>query len=377
MDLKEDRNSFDIEKTNVCFVLPTYNEEKNIKKTVEAIFYNQELVSDCRFTILVVDDNSSDGTQHEVNQLIKKYPDLHMITGDKKGLGDAYKRGFRHALSSFNPKLIFQMDSDGQHDPKLIPNFIDQINAGYSLVVGSRFIDGGSTPDFSIRRKFISKLGNFLVRYIGGIRHVNDCTSGYRCISSAYLERCNLSFLSTRGYSFQSSLICELVVQGAKCKEIPIAFSRRQSGSSKLSLRDQIEFLFNIPKLGFHSHKDFIKYSVVGFSGVLINLGCYIFLTRYFGMAEEIAPLISIETSLISNFIFNNFWTFKTRNPKPFFSRLMQFHLVAGFTGILNYSVFFLMFKALMVNDILANLTGITVAAILNYLINSNWTWKK
>lgn len=127
MDLKEDRNSFDIEKTNVCFVLPTYNEEKNIKKTVEAIFYNQELVSDCRFTILVVDDNSSDGTQHEVNQLIKKYPDLHMITGDKKGLGDAYKRGFRHALSSFNPKLIFQMDSDGQHDPKLIPNFIDQI----------------------------------------------------------------------------------------------------------------------------------------------------------------------------------------------------------------------------------------------------------
>jgi dolichol-phosphate mannosyltransferase len=300
-----------------------------------------------------------------------------MITGEKKGLGDAYKRGFRHALSFFKPDLIFQMDSDGQHDPMLIPGFIEQINAGHSLVVGSRFVEGGSTPDFSFRRKFISKMGNFLVRYVGGVRHIKDCTSGYRCISSAYLEKCNLGFLSTRGYSFQSSLICELVMQGASCKEIPITFSIRQSGSSKLSLTDQIEFLFNIPKLGFHSHKDFVKYSVVGFSGVLINLGGYILLTRYFGMAEEVAPLISIETSLISNFLFNNFWTFKKRYPSPFLSRLMQFHLVAGFTGVINYTAFFIMFKALMINDILANLIGIAVAAILNYLINSNWTWKR
>jgi dolichol-phosphate mannosyltransferase len=166
-------------------------------------------------------------------------------------------------------------------------------------------------------------------------------------------------------------------MQGVSSKEIPITFSSRQSGSSKLSLRDQVEFILNLPKLAFHSHKDFIKYSVVGSSGVLINLGGYVFLTRYMGMAEEIAPLISIEVSLISNFLFNNFWTFKKRNPSPFLSRLMQFHLVAGFTGIINYTAFFIMFKALMINDILANLIGIAVAAILNYLINSNWTWKR
>jgi dolichol-phosphate mannosyltransferase len=166
-------------------------------------------------------------------------------------------------------------------------------------------------------------------------------------------------------------------MQGVSSKEIPITFSSRQSGSSKLSLRDQVEFVLNIPKLAFHSHKDFIRYSVVGSSGVLINLGCYVFLTRYMSVAEEIAPLISIEVSLISNFLFNNFWTFKKRNPSPFLSRLMQFHLVAGFTGMINYTVFFIMFKALLLNDILANLIGIAVAAILNYLINSNWTWKK
>ena len=377
MDLKKDKASRSVANKSACFILPTYNEEKNIRKTIEGIFSNQESVPGCQFKILVVDDNSTDGTQKEVHDLIKNYINLHMITGEKKGLGDAYQRGFRHALKLFKPDLIFQMDSDGQHDPMLIPGFIEQINAGHSLVVGSRFVEGGSTPDFSFRRKFISKMGNFLVRYVGGVRHIKDCTSGYRCISSAYLEKCNLGFLSTRGYSFQSSLICELVMQGASCKEIPITFSIRQSGSSKLSLTDQIEFLFNIPKLGFHSHKDFVKYSVVGFSGVLINLGGYILLTRYFGMAEEVAPLISIETSLISNFLFNNFWTFKKRYPSPFLSRLMQFHLVAGFTGVINYTAFFIMFKALMINDILANLIGIALAAILNYLINSNWTWKR
>ena len=378
MDLKDKQDSSKTKTTEVCFVLPTYNEEKNIRQTVEGIFSNQILVPTSRFRVLVVDDNSSDGTQKEVTQLIAKYPDLHMITGDKKGLGDAYKRGLLYALSSFKPDFVFQMDSDGQHDPKLIPAFIEQINAGYSLVVGSRFVEGGSTPDFSFRRKFISRLGNLLVRYAGGVRHIRDCTSGYRCISSSYLERCNLGFLATRGYSFQSSLICELVVQGAKCKEIPITFSRRNSGSSKLSLRDQIEFILNIPKLGFHSHKDFIKYSTVGFSGLFVNLGSYIFLTRYLGVAEVFAPIISIEASLISNFLLNNFWTFKKRNiERAFISRLMQFHLVAGFTGIFNYITFFLMFKIVMVNDILANLLGIGVAAILNYLINSNWTWKK
>ena len=378
MDLKDKKDSSRTTTTEVCFVLPTYNEEKNIQQTLEGIFSNQILVPSCRFRVLVVDDNSSDGTQKEVTLLIAKYPDLHMITGDKKGLGDAYKRGFLYALSSFKPDLVFQMDSDGQHDPKLIPAFIEQINAGYSLVVGSRFTEGGSTPDFSFRRKFISRLGNLLVRYAGGVRHIRDCTSGYRCISSSYLERCNLGFLSTRGYSFQSSLICDLVVQGAKCKEIPITFSRRNSGSSKLSLRDQIEFIFNIPRLGFHSHKDFIKYSTVGFSGLFVNLGSYIFLTRYLGMAEVVAPLISIEISVFSSFLFHNFWTFKKRNLKrAFISRLMKFHLVVGLGGIFNYITFFLMFKIVMVNDILAILLGIGAAAIINYLINSNWTWKK
>ena len=378
MDLNNEQDFTGQAFAEACFILPTYNEQACIQHTIEAIFEQQSRVSGYKFRILVVDDNSSDGTQKIVNGLIEQYECLHMITGEKVGLGDAYKRGFGHALSHFKPDVIFQMDSDGQHDPNLIPDFIEQIQQGYSLVVGSRFVKGGSTPEFSLRRKVISKVGNLLVRYVGGVSHIKDCTSGYRCISAAYIAKCDLGFLSTRGYSFQSSLICELVAQGAKSKEIPIVFTARNAGVSKLSLRDQVEFLLNIPKLGFHSHKDFVKYSIVGSSGVLINLGGYVFLTRHLGIAPEVAPILSIEASLLSNFLFNNFWTFKYRIIKSgFSSRLFQFHLVAGLSGIINYAIFFAAYTSLMMNDIFANLLGIGVAALANYLINSNWTWKK
>ena len=364
--------------TTVCFVLPTYNEEAHIGQTIDAIFANQNKCDGYNFMVLVVDDNSSDNTQAIVNQRASQYPSVSMITGNKVGLGDAYKRGFSYALDKFNPDYIFQMDSDGQHDPDLIPQFLRQVEQGYSLVIGSRFVDGGATPEFSLRRQLISKVGNLLVRYVGGVRHIRDCTSGYRCIASSYLKRCNLGFLATKGYSFQSSLICELALRGAKVKEIPIVFVKRKGGDSKLSWSDQWEFLLNIPKLGFHSHGDFVRYSIVGFSGVFINLGGYWFLTRHLGVSAELAPLLSIEASLISNFLLNHTWTFKKRGIQTQLAvRFLRFHLVAGIAGIANYGLFLVGYKVFMLNDLVANSLGIISAALINYLINSNWTWRK
>ena len=149
MDIKKDKKSGSIANKRECFILPTYNEEKNIRRTIEGILSNQELVPGYQFEFLVVDDNSTDCTQKVVQDFIQNYTNLHIITGEKRGLGDAYKRGFKHALNLFKPDLVFQMDSDGQHDPMLIPNFIEQIDAGHSLVIGSRFAEGVSTPDFS------------------------------------------------------------------------------------------------------------------------------------------------------------------------------------------------------------------------------------
>ena len=361
----------------ICFVLPTYNEEENIENIIKQILEQEVHQNSHTFSILVVDDNSSDDTQSIVKRLISINQNIHLISGQKKGLGDAYKRGFAFALDDLNADLIFQMDSDGQHDPSLIPTFISSIEEGKDVIIGSRFADGGTTPDFSFSRLFMSKVGNLLVRYVGGITQVRDCTSGYRAIRASYLKELDFSYLSTRGYSFQSSLICDLAWRGADIFEIPIEFSSRKGGDSKLALRDQIEFLLNIPRLGFRNTKDFIKYSLVGISGVFVNLGLYALLTRYYEVSEILAPLISIETALISNFILNNFWTFGKRTTHSRIRvKFLKFHLASGFSALINYSVFLALFLVFQLHDILANLLGIALAAIVNYLINSNWTWK-
>ena len=361
----------------ICFVLPTYNEEENIENIIQQILKEEKNQSKHTFSILVVDDNSTDETQTIVQRYISLNSKIHLVTGQKKGLGDAYKRGFKFALNDLKADVIFQMDSDGQHDASLIPDFVSYIEEGKDVVIGSRFIDGGTTPDFSFSRLLMSKVGNLLVRYVGGITQVKDCTSGYRAIRASYLKELDFSYLSTRGYSFQSSLICDLAWRGADISEIPIEFSSRQGGDSKLAFRDQIEFLLNIPRLGFRNLEDFMKYSLVGVSGVFVNLGLYLFLTRYYEISELVAPLIAIESALISNFILNNFWTFGKRITQSRIRvKFVKFHLVSGFSALINYSAFLTLFLVFGLYDILANLIGIGLAAIVNYLINSNWTWK-
>ena len=139
-----------------CVVLPTYNEAENIESITKAVFATQSNIPTHQLYVIVVDDNSPDGTQEIVKQQMQQYPNLRLVTGNKVGLGDAYKRGISFAITTFNPDLMLQMDADGQHDPKLIPKLINLANNGFSLVIGSRLVAGGSTPDFSILRKFLS-----------------------------------------------------------------------------------------------------------------------------------------------------------------------------------------------------------------------------
>ena len=159
---------------NICFVLPTYNEEGTIERIIAQIKAEETKQNIYIFSILVVDDNSIDKTQDIVKRVIDSTENIYLITGQKKGLGDAYKRGFLFALETLEAGVIFQMDSDGQHEASSIPDFLKEIKAGKDVVIGSRFITGGSTPDFSIFRLFISRIGNLLVRYVGGVVNVKD-----------------------------------------------------------------------------------------------------------------------------------------------------------------------------------------------------------
>jgi len=362
-----------------CLILPTYNEAENIEQIIKAIFATQSHIDTHQLYVIVVDDNSPDGTQEIVKKQMQQFPHLHLETGNKVGLGDAYKRGFSYAISTFKPDLLLQMDADGQHDPKLIPKFINLANDGFSLVIGSRFVPGGSTPDFSYWRKFLSVSGNFLVRHLGKASNVQDCSSGFRCIKTNLVLQCNLSNLSTRGYSFQSSLVCELIRNGAKLIEVPIIFKARVKGQSKLTFLDQTEFLVNITKITYRYSEDFIRYCCVGVVGTAVNVGVYLLLNKYLEIPLQIASLISLETSIVSNFLFNNYWTFTTRSKKlSMFRRLVNFHIAAGISGILFYYMFFLLLTTVLgINDVLSILLAISAGTLSNYTINSLWTWRK
>jgi len=361
-----------------CVILPTYNEAENVVDIIPGIFSQADKIKSHDLHVLVVDDDSPDGTQDVVTGLMDKYPNLHMITGKKEGLGEAYKRGMAYASKELSPDLVFEMDADRQHDPALIPLFVDLANHGFSLVIGSRFAPGGATPDFSFHRKLISRVGNWMIRFLGGLPRIHDCTSGFRCIKAEVLEKCEFGFLSTRGYSFQSSLLFELLRNGARVIEVPIVFPDRQFGESKLSMQDQIEFLVNIAKLRFRQSEEFIKFLAVGISGTFVNLGIYILLTRKLGVAATLASPVAIEISVISNFLLNHYWTFTGRTTStPFYKKLFRFHAVAGMAGLVNYCVFIVLLFIFNVFDILANAIGIGVGALFNYFLNSYWTWRR
>ena len=361
-----------------CVVLPTYNEADNVEKVISGIFRQAHKITTHHLHVLVVDDNSPDGTQIIIKKLIKKFNKLHLITGEKNGLGEAYKRGMQYACDNLSPDLIFEMDADGQHDPEMIPLFVQMANFGFSLIIGSRFAPGGETPDFTLKRKVISLLGNWLIRVMGGIPRIRDCTSGYRCIKAELIPKCNFKFLSTRGYSFQSSLLCELLRNNAKVIEIPIIFPDRTKGKSKLSFYDQVEFLLNIGKIRFRQSEEFVKFCAVGISGVAINLTIYLFLTRFVGVHLAVAAPIAIESSILTNFFFNQIWTFNKREVNSsLFNKLAKFHTVAGVAACLNYFFFLMAVFTFKLNDILANIIGISIAMFVNYSLNSLWTWSK
>ena len=235
-------------KPTACIVLPTYNEVQNIQILLPRIFEQQERISSHELHVLVVDDNSPDGTGRFVEGFRSSFSFLHIIYGEKKGLGEAYKRGIGHAMRVLNPQLVLCMDADLQHDPILLPDMIDACNHGYTLVIGSRYVPGAQILRFSGLRLPLSHTGNSLVRWAGGL-NVQDCTSAYRAMRSDLLFACDPENLSTRGYSFLSAILCQLVWNGARVLEIPLTFGVRGYGKSKLSFRDQAEFLGRVGQI--------------------------------------------------------------------------------------------------------------------------------
>ena len=216
-------------------VIPTYNEAGNIENVINRIF----ALNDPSIEILIVDDNSPDGTGMLVARRQEKEPRVHLLQRPgKMGLGTAYVAGFRYALQN-GFEYIFEMDADLSHNPDDLPRLLEKIN-GYDLVIGSRYLTGVNVINWPLSRLLLSLFANWYTRTITRLP-INDCTSGFKCIHRRVLETVALDGIVSNGYAFQIELHYKIWRCGFRICEVPIVFTERRQGKSKMSRKVQFE----------------------------------------------------------------------------------------------------------------------------------------
>jgi dolichol-phosphate mannosyltransferase len=231
-------------------VLPTYNEAENIEPMVRAVL--EPLASSGReFRVVIVDDNSPDGTGEIADRLAAELEPVEVLhRPGKQGIGPAYLAGFAHALAG-GAELVLEMDSDFSHDPKDLPRLIEA-SADADLVLGSRYVPGGGVTDWGLARRVISRGGSLYARVILGVP-IRDLTGGFKCFRRTALEQLDLSAVGTDGYGFQIEVTYRAVKAGLRVREVPILFRERRVGSSKMSAKIALEAFWKVPALRLRS----------------------------------------------------------------------------------------------------------------------------
>ncbi|MBK6877380.1 MAG: polyprenol monophosphomannose synthase [Ignavibacteria bacterium] len=232
----------------ILVIIPTYNEAENITKIIPEVLANSN--EEDVFNVLVVDDNSPDGTANLVEAM--NNPDVFVLRREKKsGLGTAYLAGFRYAIER-NYDCVFEMDADFSHDPKYLMDFIVKIKEGYDLVIGSRYIHGVSVLNWPIGRLILSYMASVYTRMVTGLK-VKDTTAGFMCYKVSALKQIDLNEVRSNGYSFQIEMKFKCYKKGFRIFEVPILFIDRREGESKMSRKVVYEAYFMVWKLKLKS----------------------------------------------------------------------------------------------------------------------------
>ena len=228
-------------------IIPTYNEAENIAKVLNEIFE----LDITNLNVLIVDDNSPDGTAEKVKEYQKINEKVHIVQRPgKQGLGTAYIKGFKFALEN-KYDYIFEMDADFSHDPKEIPRMLKEIENA-DLIIGSRYITGVNVINWPLGRLILSVMASKYTRMITGMP-IYDCTGGYKCFRREVLEAISLEEVKSNGYSFQIEMNFKAWKRKFRIKEIPIIFHDRTVGQSKMTRKIMIEAAFMVWKLKFFS----------------------------------------------------------------------------------------------------------------------------
>ena len=234
-------------------LLPTYNEAENVGALVRAALPKLE-ASGLPHRILIVDDNSPDGTGALADELARELECVQVLhRPGKQGLGRAYLAGFAVALAG-GADLIMEMDSDFSHDPKDLPRLIAAAEADAAdLVLGSRYVPGGGVTQWGRMRRFVSRGGSAYARWLLGVP-VRDLTGGFKCFNRRVLESIDLNGVHADGYGFQIELTYRAIKAGFTVTEVPIVFREREVGSSKMTARIALEAVWKVPALRFRGH---------------------------------------------------------------------------------------------------------------------------
>ena len=358
----------------VCFVVPTFNEARNIDALLERL---AALYPGDGFLFLIVDDRSPDGTAEHVRRFAAHDARVHLLEGERRGLGDAYVRGIGHAMEQLGADAVVQMDADFSHDPADAMRLLERL-ADADVAIGSRYVDGGAVDErWNLRRRLLSRWGNRLARWVAGVRGVRDCTAGFKAIRCDALRRAGVDGIRARGYVFQVVLLHRLLRSGAKVVEEPIYFKDREQGETKLGFGAMVEFLLNVWWLRLGNHRTFIKFAITGASGVVVNLGSFQLLLEL-GVGRYLASPIAVELAILSNFLINNGWTFAHRKLSDgLLVRALKYNLVSLLALGVNTGTFVSLDLLFPGNPpVLLQAIGIIPATVLNYVMNAQWTFR-
>lgn len=363
-------------------IIPTFNEASNIKKMILAVdtVFRQNFL---KGQLLVVDDHSPDGTSEIVRELQQSMPNLSLLCRERDpGLSESVVDGLNHAMSPISVII----DADFSHPPELIPKMYRETLHGNDIVIGSRYMAGGGIKKWPLKRRIISKGATFLGRLL--FPDITDPVSGFFAIKRNVVVGAQLR---PRGYK----ILLEILGKGEwnSVKELPYEFVNRQEGSSKLTPKVICEYAFQVWDILRHSLslkrgavweecKKLVKFGLVGISGIFVNLAVLFILVEFGWLSKEIASLLAIEISILTNFVGNDLWTFSgVGGDDPtfleIFIRLASFNLISAGGALINYMVFILLTGWLSVYYLLAQFIGILVAFGWNFIINRRLTWGK
>lgn len=364
-------------------ILPTYNERENITSMLTLVSDVVKTIPGYTFDILVVDDTSPDGTAAAVKQFQKTHKNVHCISGKKEGLGRALLRGMSYAIDTLGADILVQMDADLSHDPKKLPEFFQKLSDGADFVVGSRYIPGGSIPgNWGFIRKVYSVIGNSIVRFGLGRPFIHDWTGGYRVLRKEFFQKAKEKLTPYSGYVFQIAFLHIAVSDGAKVAEVPIQFTDRRFGRSKIA---PLQYIINIYLYIFTARireffeSSLFRFAVVGTIGFGINT-LVLMACVSLGIHPAIGSALGAELAIISNFVLNNAWTFRERrvtgkrllpkflqfNGTSFGALIIQTASVWIGTGVFGKDSYFISY-----------IFGVFLGLIWNYTMYSKVIWKK